>query len=69
MVQLIFNFFYNKINKKIFFIEINLRFSGTTYFRTLLGHNLGNLFNIKPTYKLNKKYNVIRYYEEKKIKK
>ena len=63
-------FFYSKINKKIFFIEINPRFSGTTYFRTLLGYNeLGNLFNKKPIYKLNNKYSVIRYHDEKKVKK
>lgn len=63
-------FFYSKINKKIFFIEINPRFSGTTYFRTLLGYNeLGNLLNKKPINKLNNEYSVIRYHDEKKIKK
>lgn len=59
-------------NKKIFIFEINLRFSGTTYFRSLFGYNEIDIFynsvirNTSSKLYLNSG-KAIRFYDEKRI--
>ena len=66
------NFQFRIQNKKIFIFEINLRFSGTTYFRSLFGYNEIDIFyNSVMKNSLSKLYlssgKAIRFYDEKRI--